>query len=201
MFEFNKLCQNRVYSNHAFTSPTPEGAAPRPSHGSGGRNGYIYIYIYIYMNIAVCIEILLSLSLYIYIYKMAPADGAPFCPEGAKKCLCSMFFVSKKRLYFFLTFSFKLFCQSRTSTERGSTCRWSKSNARFLKRTQATQLSFSGYSAEGGAVDEGCSGWGQYYVINQYTAAYESLHPSSTTPPFAECGFYEKAGSSSAQSR
>ena len=47
--------------------------------------------------------------------------------------------------------------------------------------------SHSGYSAEGGAVDRGCSGLGQYYIVNQCITSYKSLHPVSTAPPFAEC--------------
>ena len=44
-----------------------------------------------------------------------------------------------------------------------------------------------GYSAEGGAVDGGCSGLGKYYIVNWYITSYNSLHPVSTAPPFAEC--------------
>ena len=32
----------------------------------------------------------------------------------------------------------------------------------------------------------GCSGWGWYYIVNYYITAYNSLHPVSTAPPFAE---------------
>ena len=51
--------------------------------------------------------------------------------------------------------------------------------------------SFCGYSAEGGAVGRGCSGLGQYYVVTQYITSYNSLHPNSTAPPFAECRFFQ----------
>ena len=43
-----------------------------------------------------------------------------------------------------------------------------------------------GYSLQGGAVGGGCSGLGQYHMINQYTTWYKSLHPVSTAPPFDE---------------
>ena len=33
----------------------------------------------------------------------------------------------------------------------------------------------------------GCSGLGQYYIVNQCIMSYKSLHSVSTAPPFAEC--------------
>ena len=43
-----------------------------------------------------------------------------------------------------------------------------------------------GYSSKGGAVGVGCSGWGEYYVVDWYITSYKSLHPVSTAPPFDE---------------
>ena len=47
----------------------------------------------------------------------------------------------------------------------------------------ACEPAIAGYSAEGGAVGGGCSG----YIVKQPVIECKPLHPVSTAPPFAEC--------------
>ena len=183
---------------------------------------YIYIYIYIRTHVYIYIYICMHVCIYIYILYITYtiARSTPWASTrwprsrlGQKTCLSiwlSIYLCKKRKQKKYIYIYIYILCIPFGAFGRFQSCELlSFEGFLFVSRTRSfcrhgsctftdvarlVPTGTSGYSAEGGAVDRGCSGLGQYYIVNQYITSYKSLHPVSTAPPFAECRTSSRAG-------